>query len=189
MKNSVGIFAILAVLLVGLACSALSDETSKANSLVDEANKFVTTANESVTKGGKIADEFDGMLTKIKKNSDLEKTRGVAKDLIKEYDVVIENFKKAADKFDEASKLKINDKHKEYLEVKAKEMKLRSDYTAEAKRVPQALIDSDSKNTFNDTMKTQLAKVKSMNSDANDLSDKADKLVKDNPDIMAPPKK
>ncbi len=100
------------------------------------------------------------MLPKIKGASDLEKARSVAKDLIKEYDIVIENFKKAADKFDEASKLKIKDKHKEYLELKAKEMKLRSDYTAEARKVPQTLIDSDSKSTFNDALKTQLAKVK-----------------------------
>ena len=188
MKNSVAIFALFAILAVGLACSGLSDETTKANDIVHEANKFVSTANDSVTKGSKLADEFDEMLPKIKGASDLEKARSVAKDLIKEYDIVIENFKKAADKFDEASKLKIKDKHKEYLELKAKEMKLRSDYTAEARKVPQTLIDSDSKSAFNDALKTQLAKVKSMNSDASDLSDKADKLVKDNPDIMAQPK-
>ena len=129
------------------------------------------------------------MLKGVKNASDLAKARDVAKELITEYDSMIDNFKRAGDKFDEASKLKINDKHKEYLETKAKEMRLRSDYSVEARKVPKALIDSNSPSEFNEILKTQLAKVKSMNSDANDLSDKADKLVKDNPDIMAPPKK
>lgn len=188
MKNSLGILAVLALLVAGLACSALSDETSKANSLVDEANKFVSTANDSVTKASRLGDDFDAILTKIKTPADLEKARSIAKDLVKQYDVTIDSFKKAGEKFDEASKLKIKDKHKEYLELKAKEMKLRSDYTVEVQKVPQKLIDTESKNDFNDTMKAQLAKVKSMNSDANDLSDKADKIVKDNPDIMSQPK-
>ena len=188
MKNSVGILAILALLVSGLACSALSDETSKANGLVDEANKFVSTANESVTKASSLADDFDAILTKINGPADLEKARGIAKDLIKQYDVTIDSFKKAGEKFDEASKLKIKDKHKEYLELKAKEMKLRSDYTTEVKKVPQKLIDTESKSEFNDLMKTQIAKVKSMNTEAGELSDKADKIVKENPDIMSQPK-
>ena len=74
---------------------------------------------------------------------------------------MVENFKKAADKFDEASKLKLNDKFKEYLETKAKEMKLRSEYAGELKKVPQKMIDSDSESEFKDVYKTQFDKAKS----------------------------
>ena len=188
MKNTIGVLSVGLLIFAGLACSALSDDTAKANDIVGEANKFVTTANESVVKADKLATEFDTKVAAIKGAADLEKARSLSKDLIKEYDAMADNFKKAGEKFDEASKLKIKDKHKEYLETKAKEMKLRSDYTLELKKVPQKLIDSDSKTDFKDTLTAQLAKVKTMTSDAKDLADKADKIAKDNPDVLSQPK-
>lgn len=186
MKNIFGIFAIVVIIVAAMACS--SDDTTKANAVVDEANKFVAAANESVVKGGKLGDEFDQKVSAIKSKSDLTDARDLGKDLMKEYDSMVDNFKKAGDKFDEVSKLKLKDKHKEYLETKAKEMKLRSDYAAEMKKIPQALIDTDSKSEFTDKVTKLVAKVKTMTSDAQDLSDKGDKLVKENPDIMQQPK-
>ena len=186
MKNVLGIFAIVIIIVAGLACS--TDDTTKANAVVDEANKFVAAANESVKKGSRLGDEFDQKVSAIKSKSDLADARDLGRNLMKEYDSMVDNFKKAGDKFDEASKLKIKDKHKEYLETKAKEMKLRSDYAVEMKKIPQALIDTDSKSDFTDTVKKLVAKIKTMTSDAQDLSDKGDKIVKENPDIMQQPK-
>ena len=187
MKNIFGILAIAVTIAIGLACSGF-DDTAKANAIVDEANKFVKTANDSVEKAEKLGTEFDKRVSAMKTEDDLAKTRDFAKDLIKEYESMIDNFKKSGDKFDEASKLKLKDKHKEYLEIKAKEMKLRSDYSVELKKIPQSLIDSSNKAEFTSAVAKVVEKVRSMTSEAKDLGEKAEKIIKDNPDIMAQPK-
>lgn len=183
MKNINGIIAAVVLALIALACSG-TDDTNKANEIVKEANNSVKTANESVDRSQKLGSEFDTQISAIKNKDDLEKTRTLAKDLSKEYDLMIENFKKAGDKFDEASKLKLNEKFKEYLDTKAKEMKLRSDYAAELKKIPVKLIESDSESEFKSLYKSQFEKVKTMVKDAQELADKADKIVKDNPDVI-----
>lgn len=185
MKNLTGILAIFMILAIGLACSgSFGDETTKANTLVDEANKFVTTANESVMKAGTKADELEKKIDTIKGDEELKSARDLGKELMPIYDSMSENFKKAGDKFEEASKLKVNEKHKEYLETKAKEMKLRSDYALELKKIPQALNDSDGEKAFRDASGKIVDNVNKLTKEAKELSDKADKIQKDNPDVM-----
>lgn len=187
MKNRNGILAAILLSIIAIACSG-TDDTDKANAVVDEANKFVRTANESVDKSQKLGTEFDAKISAIKNKDDLEKARLHAKEMSKEYDTMVENFKKAGDKFEEASKLKLNEKFKEYLDIKAKEMKLRSEYSAELRKVPQKLIESDSESEFKALYKSQFDKVKTMVKDAQEQAEKADKIVKDNPDVIKAPK-
>lgn len=186
MKNTTGILAILMMILVGLACSG--DDTSKANEIVGEANKFVATANESVIKASTKYDEYETKVNAMKSEDDLEKTRAFAKELIPLYETMSENFKKAGEKFDEASKLKLKEKHKEYLETKAKEMKLRSEYSAELKKIPQALIDSSGEKAYRETVADLSNKINKMTEEAKTLGDKATQIQKDNPDVMEQPK-
>ncbi|MBE7515368.1 MAG: hypothetical protein HS105_01975 [Chloracidobacterium sp.] len=182
MRNWTGVLAVVVLFTAAFACSM--DETSKANDLVKEANTFITAGNDIATKAEDLGGKLDGKLDNVKDKSDLEDARSMAKDLGKMYDDLGDNFKKAGDKFTEASKLKINDKFKEYLETKAKEFSTRHDYSVELKKIPQKLIDSDSETEYRSLYKDQMEKVQSMLKDAKDLSDKADKIVKDNPDVM-----
>lgn len=182
MKNLTGILAILTMIFVGLACSG--DDTTKANETVHEANKFVATANESVVKAGTLFDRYETKVDSIKNDTGLEEARQMAKDLMPLYDSMSENFTKAGAKFEEASKLKIKEKHKEYLETKAKEMKLRGEYAAELKKIPQALIDSSGEKAYREAVSTISDKVNKMSGDAKILGDKATQIQKDNPDVM-----
>lgn len=182
MKNLTGILAVLILICVGLACS--SDETAKANETVGEANKFVTAANESVVKAGTLYDEYEAKVDSIKGDDGLEEARKMAKDLMPLYDSMSQNFTKAGEKFDEASKLKIKDAHKQYLETKAKEMKLRGEYSAEMKKIPQALIDSSGEKAYREAVTTVIEKVNKMTTEAKTLGDKATQIQKDNPDVM-----
>lgn len=186
MKNLTGILAILILLCAGLACSG--DDTTKANETVGEANKFVSTANESVVKASAMFDEFETKVDSIKNDTGLEEAKKMAKDLMPLYDSMSENFTKAGQKFDEASKLKIKEKHKEYLETKAKEMKLRGEYSAELKKIPQALIDSKGEKDYRDAASAVAEKVNKMTSEAKALGEKATQIQKDNPDVMEQPK-
>ncbi|MBX3300087.1 MAG: hypothetical protein KF736_11560 [Acidobacteria bacterium] len=182
MKNTLGILAAAFLIVAAIACNL--DETSKANTLVDEANVLLRTANASVEKATKLSDELDSQLGKISDKSDLEDARKTAKDLNAEYDSMADNFKKAAEKFEEASKLKIKDAHKQYLETKAKELRIRSDYAIELKKIPTELIENDSKSQFQDVVSKTMEKVKAMTKEAQELSEKADKIVKDNPGVL-----
>lgn len=186
MKNLTGILAILMMIFVGLACS--SDETTKANETVHEANKFVATANESVVKAGTLYDQYRAKVDSIKNDTGLEEARKMAKDLMPLYESMSENFTKAGAKFEEASKLKIKDKHKEYLDTKAKEMKLRGEYSAELKKIPQALIDSTGEKAYREAVSTISDKVEKMSGEAKTLGEKATQIQKDNPDVMEQPK-
>ncbi len=183
MKNVTGILAVLVLIVVGLACSD-GLETKKANEIIAEANNFIVTANENVDKASKKYDEFIKKVDGIKNNDEVDKVRDFGKELFPLYDVMSENFKKASEKFDEASKLKVNPKYKEYLETKAKEMKSRSDYAAELKKIPQALIDTKNKQDYEKEREKINENVKKMTTEAKELGDKADKIQKENPDII-----
>lgn len=185
MKNINSLTAILILIVVGLACSD-GLETKKANEIIAEANKFITTANENVEKASKKYSEYIKKVDGIKNNDEVDEVRDFGKELFPLYDSMGENFKKASEKFDEASKLKVNPKYKEYLETKAKEMKVRSDYAAELKKIPQALIDTKTKQEYQKERDKINENVKKMTTEATELGDKADKIQKDNPDIIKP---
>jgi hypothetical protein len=55
---------------------------------------------------------------------------------------------------------------------------------AKAIGIPQALIDSQSRSSFESSANAATAKADRLNKEANDLSDQADKLQKDHPDIF-----
>jgi undecaprenyl pyrophosphate synthase len=182
MKNLTGILAILMMIFIGLACSG--DDTEKANALVDEANKFIVEGNKSVEQADSKLKEFDAKVDALKNEDDLKAARDFGKQLTPLYDSMKDNFQKASEKFDAASKLKLNDKFKEYLETKAAEMKKRSEYGNELKAIPKALDDAEGEKAYRDATATIVEKVQKMSKEAQELADKATKIQKDNPSIM-----
>ena len=116
--------------------------------------------------------------------SQLAEARSTAKDAITAYDKAEAKCKEAAAKYDEASRLKLNDKFKEYLALKVKEYNKRAEMVTTAKGVPQALIDSESREGWVKKANDINEKVDSIRKDADDLGAQAEKIQKDNPDIF-----
>jgi hypothetical protein len=170
------------LLLVGavLACSgSIGNETPQANKLVTEGNaaveegkKFVATAED---KKGKM------LHTKV---SQLAEARTLAKESIAAYDKAEEKCKEAAKKYDEASKLRVGDKFKEYLTLKVKEYNKRAEVIETAKATPQALLDSENQKSFISRANANNEKVDALSKEADELATQSDKLQKDNPDIF-----
>lgn len=168
------------VLLVGvvLACSG-GDETDKANKLVDEGN---TAINEGKKYLSDAEEKKDKMLrTDV---SQLAEARTLANESIRIYQQAEDKCKDAVTKFEEASKLKINDKFKDYLSLKVKEYNKRAELVDTLKSIPQALIDSQTKSAFTSRGNAATEKAERLNKEAQDLSDQADKVQKDNPDAF-----
>ena len=172
--------ALLLLVVAVLACSgSIGNETVKANKLVEEGNAAVQEGKQYVEDA---EDKKDKMLhTKV---SELAEARALAKEAIAGYDKAEEKCKEAAKKYDEASKLKISDKFKEYLALKVKEYNKRAEVMATAKATPQALLDSESQKSFIARAKANNEKIDALAKEAEDLAGQSDKLQKDNPDIF-----
>jgi len=161
-----------------LACSGGSaDETDKANKLVDEGNAAINEGKKFVADAEQKKDKM--LHTNV---SQLGEARTIANEAIRAYDQAEDKAKEAAAKFEEASKLKINDKFKEYLALKVKEFNKRAELVEALKSTPQALIDSQSRSSFISRANAATQKAERLNKDANDLEAQADKVQKDNPD-------
>jgi hypothetical protein len=178
-RHSSTLMALMLLVAAVLACSS-GKETDKANKLVDEGNaavqegkKFVTEAEEKKSK----------MIVQIDA-SELAEAQTLAKEAIAAYDKAAAKCKEAARKYEEASKLKISDKFKEYLGIKVKEYDKRAELIEAAKGTPQALIDSEDKDSFITRAKANNEKVDKLSKEADDLATQASKMEKDNPDMF-----
>ena len=174
-------FMALPLLVVAvLACSgSIGNETVKANKLVEEGNAAVQEGKKYVEDAEEKKDKM--LHTKV---SQLAEARTLAKEAIAAYDKAQEKCKEAAKKYDEASKLKISDKFKEYLALKVKEYNKRAEVMETAKATPQALLDSESQKSFITRAKANNEKIDALAKEAEDLAGQSDKLQKDNPDIF-----
>jgi hypothetical protein len=172
--------ALILLLAAVLACSgSIGNETDKANKLVTEGNAAVQEANKFVTDAEEKKDQM--FKTKI---SEVEEARTLAKEAIAEYDKAEDKCKEAAKKYEEASKLRINDKFKEYLTLKVKEYNKRAEVVETAKGTPQALIDSENQKSFITRAKANNEKVDALGKEAEELASQSVKLEKDNPKIF-----
>ena len=172
--------ALMLLVVAVLACSgSIGNETEKANKLVTEGNAAVQEANKFVTDAEEKKNQM--LRTKI---SEIEEARALAKEAIAAYDKAENKCKEAAKKYDEASKLRINDKFKEYLTLKVKEYNKRAEVVETAKGTPQALIDSEDQERFTTRAEANNEKVDALGKEAEDLASQADKLEKENPKIF-----
>src|SRR4051812_26884531 len=138
-KNPLTMFLAFAVMIAAvLACSGGGNETDKANKMVDEGNAAVQEAKKSISEAEQLKQKM--LTTDV---SHLDEARTTAKEAIAAYDKAEAKCKEAASKYDDASRLKLNDKFKEYLTLKVKEYNKRAEMVTTAKGVPQALIDSE----------------------------------------------
>lgn len=172
--------ALLMLVAVVLACSgSIGNETASANKLVDEGNAAVQEGKKYVAEAEEKKDKM--LHTKV---SELAEARTLAKEAITAYDKAEDKCKEASKKYDEASKLKINDKFKEYLGLKVKEYNKRAEVMETAKATPQALLDSENQKSFIARAKANNEKLDALAKEAEELAGQSDKLQKDNPDIF-----
>lgn len=171
----------LSILVIAvLACSGGK------NSEVDKANKLVQEGNASVQDAKKFLTEAEEKKAQMMKTpvSQLAQARTLAAESVAAYERTKEKCKEAAQKYDEASRMKVNEKFRDYLILKAKEFNKRAEIVDTAKDTPQAVIESTNRSSFVNRANANNQKVAQLVKEADDLSAQADKLQKDNPDIF-----
>ena len=176
------LLAFLALAAFVLACSALGDETSKANKLVDEGNTLIEDGDNLGKKADSKSDElFEDIGNFPTNRDDLRKPAQELSDII---DQGAAKYRDAAKKFDEASKLKIDDKFKEYLSLKSQALNKHAEHIETLKGIPQAVMDTSVKD------KTALSarftgvkdKYDKLGKEMSDLEAKAEKIREENKD-------
>lgn len=145
---------------------------------MDRANILVAEGNAEVEAGRK--DAQDGM-AKYVEAFDFDEKTGTAADWeglkqpAREASELLSraalSFDKAAVKFEEASRLKVEDGFRQYLALKAQEFRKRAERFRVVKEIPEGLL-----NNATDDSKTLLSKIDDANPRAQKLSDEADQL-------------
>lgn len=181
-KNQLGLLvALIFIVAIFPACNRGGSGTDidKANKLVDEGNAAVREARNHLSEAEQLKQK---MLTTYE--SQFDEARSTARDAIAAYEKTEAKCKEAAAKYEEASRLKLSDKLKEYLALKVKEYNKRAELVQTAKGVPQALIDSQNSEGWIDKANSVNEQVNQLAKEADDLSTRADKIQKDNPNIF-----
>ena len=126
-KSSIWLAMLLGLISLGLACD--SAQVDKANKLSNEATAIY---NKSVEISNKTVDSFNELMgdNLVKaKNVEEYKTKNKAKfdELISQSDQLEKSGNEAAGKFEEASKIDVDAKFKEYCALKAQEYRKRAE--------------------------------------------------------------
>jgi len=93
-------------------------------------------------------------------------------------------YRDASKKFDEASKLKIGDKFKEYLTLKSQEFAKRAEHMETATKNSQAVLDSADAVALMAKVTANKPQLEKLDKESKDLKEKADKIQAENKDSI-----
>jgi hypothetical protein len=182
-KSNFWMVILLAVVSFGIACDGQLDE---ANKLVNEANALITKSNEATNKANALTTELLG--NNLAQVEDLEKHKADNKakfdELIKLNAEAEKGKAEASAKFEQVSKMNVDAKFKEYNSLKAQEMKKAAEIDkADGDFVKAFLAEKDDEKMMG-LITDSNKKSADMKKESDDLKAKAEKIVKDNPNIF-----
>ena len=160
---------VISLLLMAPGCKyfskATSDQTKDANKLQDEADQLAAKVDEAYNQATQKEDAIKAEKKDKARKQLNDEEAGI-------YDQAIANAKAAADKYDQASKLQIDAKYKQYLDLRAQLMRKEGAHLVALKEMPAARNDT--------TLKGKAAKDKQT-----DIKTRSDKLKKEVDDLKA----
>jgi len=184
----------LCITLLLVAFAAACMETDKANKLIEAGNAAINEGNTLVldasTKNDKV---FETLSAATPKASDDEESgpavdtsalKSTAQAAIDGFDKSAVKYREAAAKFDEASKLKIHDKLKEYLVLKSQEFSKRAELSDAAKSNCKAVLDGGEQAALLKQISSNQERINKLNKEATDLAEKSDKIQQENKSIF-----
>ncbi len=175
------LLALALMLAFALACSG-GDETEKANKLVSDGNAAITEGNKFATDFGPKLDKLFDDMSPSNYEADREKVLPQAKEVVDGLGKAGDKYRDASKKFDEASKLKVNDKFKEYLTLKSQEFSKRAEQMDVGKANAQAIVDSSDADSLKSKITGNKTKYDKLDQESKDLESKAAKIQADNKD-------
>ena len=181
-KSSIWLIILVGVVSLGIAC----DQADEANKFVDEANATVTKSNEMGVKAANLTNELLG--ENMTKAEDLEeyKTKNKAKfdELLGLSEQAEKARNEAAGKFEQATKLKVDEKFKEYLNIGIQELKKRAESDKLRTAFVKAFLAEKEAEKIDSLVGDYNKNSAALAKEADDLGKKADQMIKDNPNVF-----
>lgn len=170
-------------------------ETEKANKLIDVGNAAYTEGNklleEASAKNNKVVELLSAAAPKSHDDEeepgpavDTQAIKSTAQAAIDGYEKSAAKFREAAAKFDEASKLKVPDKMKEYWTLKSQAFAKLAERADVIKGNCKAVLATDDRAALAKTFSENKERTDKLYKDATDLNEKANKIQEDNKDIF-----
>jgi hypothetical protein len=178
-------FALLLLASLSLSCN----ETEKANKLIESGNASVIEGNKSLAEAVSKSDKLFDSISPEEFPEERDSIKGLAQEAIESFEKSAEKFRDAAAKFDEASKLRISDKLKEYLQLKSQEFNKRAEQADVAKATPQAFMDSNDARDLKQRSDDSKDREAKLSKEAADLAEKSNRIQQENKDIFIPDSK
>jgi chromosome segregation ATPase len=155
---------------------ATTDQMKEANKLQEDADQLATKVDEAYNQATQKEDAIKAE-KKAKTREQLNNEEAAI------FDQAIADAKAAADKYDQAGKLKIDEKYKQYLELRAQLMRKEGAHLAALKELPSARKDTSLKGK---TLRDKQADIKTrsdkLRKEVDDLKVQAEKMQKENGD-------
>jgi hypothetical protein len=170
----------LALLLAAPGCKyfskATTDQTKEANKLQEEADQLASKVEDAYNQATQKEDAI-----KAEKKAKTRQQLNDEETAI--FDKAISDAKAAADKYDQASKLKVDEKYKQYLDLRAQLMRKEGAHLSALKELPSARKDTSLKGK---TLRDKQADIKTrsdkLKKEVDDLKAQAEKMQKENGD-------
>ncbi|MBX7172442.1 MAG: hypothetical protein K1X72_15855 [Pyrinomonadaceae bacterium] len=182
-NTTLWIVVLLSAISLSMACGGQLEEGNK---LVNEANAAIDKAKAADAKINSISKELlgDGWVNAEDNAKYFADNKAKVDELLGLDEQNAKLMNEAAGKFEQASKMNLESKFKEYLGLKAQEFKKRADkYSAEASFLKSVSVEKDNENAGKlgqEFTKKNADLIK----EANDLGEKAEKIAKDNPTLF-----
>jgi hypothetical protein len=105
-------------------------------------------------------------------------------ELISVTDESVKLVSELADKFEQASKLRLTDKYKEYLVLKSQEFRKRSEADKLVAPIVKLFLETKDADGWNKEIDDYNKKSETIMKEAEEIEKKADKIVEDNPTLI-----
>ncbi len=181
--NTLLMLATAFVLIIG--CSG-GNQQAEANKIVDTANKKLDETKELYSKTeARNSTLFSANIQTVQQLFSYKaKMGGEAKSIVADYEKVAENLKDIAKQYDEISRLKVDDKYKEYAKLKSDEFAKRAEAVGVRKGNALAFAEIDNPKTMTEKFGENNTKSDKLFKDAEDIAGKAKKIEEDNKEIF-----
>lgn len=175
------------LLIIGLILGCgLTDQTDEANKLVTEANKMIMEDNQKTVAANLLFDQLLGSGLSSVENVESYKKENKTKfdELSAKFGELEKNEPVIIDKFRQASQLKLNEKYKQYLELKVQEFSKQSEATKLINPLINSFLETKDIDKINSLLDDYNAKRDAIAKETEAFQKQADQIASDNPTLI-----
>lgn len=186
MLNNSKKIALPLLLVIGLILGCgLTDQTEDANKIVAEANTMIMANNQqTIAANAQLQQLVTAMSSAASFESYKKENKAKFDDLMAKYSEMEKNEATIVEKFRQASQFKLNEKYKQYLELKVQEFSKQAEATKLVSPLIKSFLETNDTQKINAQLDAYDAKNEAIGKEALAIQAQADQIAKDNPTLI-----